>query len=414
MKVKRVLLVVGGILVAVILILLYSTEWLVSLGGRPEGARLDRARRSSQYADGRFRNRQEAPLTTASNREMFRRQFFGEEIREPLRPIPIVRPQLEAPAAMRATWLGWATVLVEIDGQRVLTDPVWSDRCSPSTLVGPKRFHEPPIPLDKLPHIDAVVISHDHYDHLDMPVIRALASRGTRFAVPLGVGAHLERWGVKPEQISDLDWNESVDVGGLRITATPSRHYSGRNPWRANQTLWASWVVKGPAHRFWFSGDSGWTDDFAKIGAEHGPFDLTIVKIGAYDETWESIHMDPEDSVRAHVALRGKVMLPVHWGTFNLGFHAWREPPDRVLKAGREAGISLVLPRPGEPVDLTKTVPPVEPWWLQSAHADSAVAAPRSFHARRDDSRNGEVRGHETRRVGHDRPQRSADDGALR
>lgn len=196
-----------------------------------------------------------------------------------------------------------------------------------------------------------------------MPTVRALAARGTRFAVPLGIGAHLERWGVATALITELDWNESVEVNGLHITATPSRHYSGRLPRYPNETLWASWVVKGPAHRF-FSGDTGWFDGFTKIGAEHGPFDLTLIKIGAYDPSWAGIHINPEEAVRAHVELRGKVMLPVHWDTFNLGFHAWREPPDRAVAAARNAGIALIVPRPGQAVDLTAPLPAIEAWWL--------------------------------------------------
>jgi L-ascorbate metabolism protein UlaG (beta-lactamase superfamily) len=265
-------------------------------------------------------------------------------------------------SGLRATWLGWSTVLVEIDGQRILTDPVWSERCSPSTLVGPKRFHAPPIALDALPHIDAVVISHDHYDHLDMPVARALSTRGTRFVVPLGIGAHLERWGVPPAQITELDWNESVDVGALHITATPSRHYSGRNPRHANETLWASWVVKGPAHTIYFSGDTGYSDAFKRIGKEHGPFDLTLIKIGAYDVTWPTIHLNPEEAVQAHVDLGGAVMLPIHWATFNLGFHAWREPPDRAVAAARKAGITIIVPRPGESTEPALS-PRIGAWW---------------------------------------------------
>ncbi|HEX8407579.1 MAG TPA: MBL fold metallo-hydrolase [Thermoanaerobaculia bacterium] len=361
---RRILLVLGGLFIATVLVLLRSTGWLVSLGGRPEGGRLQRVRRSPQYiAHNRFTNQQQAPLTTASNWEMMRRQFFGKEQREPVRPVPVMRPALAQAPGLRATWLGWATVLVEIDGHRVLTDPVWSERCSPSTLVGPKRFHAPPIALAELPPIDVVVISHDHYDHLDMPVVRALAAKGTPFAVPLGIGAHLERWGVPARQIVELDWNESADVAGLHVTATPSRHYSGRNPRYNNQTLWASWVVKGPAHRFYFSGDTGYFPGFKTIGQQHGPFDLTLIKIGAYDETWESIHLDPEDAVRAHVDLGGKVMLPVHWATFNLGFHAWREPPDRAVAAARKAGITLVVPRPGQTIDLDAGAPPIEEWW---------------------------------------------------
>jgi L-ascorbate metabolism protein UlaG (beta-lactamase superfamily) len=358
----RFFAVIVLLLLVVIAVLLRSTEWLVSLGGLPEGARLERVRRSPQYADGKFRNLEQDPKPRVSNREMLRRQFFGDEQREPLQTIPVVRPASAAPSGLTATWMGWATVLVEIDGKRVLTDPVWSDRCSPSTLVGPHRFHEPPIALGDLPHIDVVVISHDHYDHLDMPVVRALGARGTHFAVPLGVGAHLERWGVPARQIAELDWNESAQIAGLHLTATPSRHYSGRDPRHNNETLWATWVIRGATHRVFFSGDTGYIRDFKTIGNKHGPFDLTLIKIGAYDPTWEWIHMNPEDAVRAHADLRGRVMLPVHWATFNLGFHAWREPADRAVAAARKAGVALVMPRPGQRIDVAAP-PPIETWW---------------------------------------------------
>jgi L-ascorbate metabolism protein UlaG (beta-lactamase superfamily) len=250
---------------------------------------------------------------------------------------------------------------VEIDGRRVLTDPVWSERCSPSTLVGPKRFHVPPIVLEELPPIDAVVISHDHYDHLDMPAIEALALRGAHFFVPLGVGAHLERWKVPAGRIHELDWNDQAEIAGLAITATPSRHYSGRSLLDGNETLWASWVIAGPRHRVWFSGDSGYTEKFREIGARHGPFDLTLIKIGAYDRSWREIHMEPEAAVRTHQDVRGRVMLPVHWATFNLAIHEWSEPAERTVAAERRANAALVMPRPGELVDLNDP-PRVESW----------------------------------------------------
>src|SRR6185436_5192667 len=340
----RVALLLVLTVAAVAVVLLRSTEWLVSFGGRLSGDRLARARRSPQFAGGKFRNPQRSRIATGSMREMLRRQFFGHEQREPLAPVPVVhrtaRDYATPPASgLRATWIGWATVLVEIDGRVVLTDPIWSERCSPSTLVGPKRFHQPPIPLQELPRIDAVVISHDHYDHLDMATIRVLAGRGTPFVMPLGVGTHLERWGVASNQIHELDWNESVQLNGLSITATPARHYSGRNPRHNNETLWASWAVKGPRHRFFFSGDTGYSESFRAIGAEHGPFDLTLIKIGASDPTWSEIHMTPEEAVQTHLDLRGRMMLPVHWATFNLAFHAWREPADRAVAAAARAGV---------------------------------------------------------------------------
>jgi L-ascorbate metabolism protein UlaG (beta-lactamase superfamily) len=357
------------VLAAAAIVLLRSTRWLTSLGGRVTGARLDRARNSPEYREGQFRNAEPTRMLTGSYREMAWRQFFGREQREPAGPIPVVRrvrSDYSSPPAsgLRATWIGWASVLVEIDGRIVLTDPVWSDRCSPSTLVGPRRFHAPPIAIEELPHVDLVVISHDHYDHLDMLSVQALAARGTHFAVPLGVGAHLERWAVPPSQIHELDWNDTLQTNGLSVTATSARHYSGRNPMHGNETLWASWVIAGPRHRIFFSGDSGYSAAFAAIGAQHGPFDLTLIKIGASDPTWSEVHMSPEEAVQAHRDLRGVVMLPVHWGTFNLAFHAWRDPADRAVAAASRSGVPIVVPKPGEfvePSALRST--PLESWW---------------------------------------------------
>jgi len=353
---------------AVLLILLRSTEWLASLGGRVTGARLDRARHSPQYRDGKFRNAEPTRMATGSYREMARRQFFGREQREPVGEIPVVHrvkdDYAKPPASgLRATWIGWASVLVEIDGKIVMTDPVWSERCSPSTLVGPKRFHAPPIALDELPHVDLVVISHDHYDHLDMVTVKSLAARGTHFAVPIGIGAHLERWQIPAAQIHELDWNESFRLGDLTVTSTPARHYSGRNPLHGNETLWTSWVMKGPRHRVFFSGDSGYSSAFKRIGDEHGPFDLTLIKIGASDPTWTEIHMAPEEAVQTHRDLRGAVMLPVHWGTFNLAFHAWRDPADRALAAASKSGVRLVVPKPGEFVEPSTAAANPDRWW---------------------------------------------------
>jgi len=365
---RRILLVLLLLLAGTVVVLLASTEWLVSLGGRVTGARLSRAQRSPRWSNGKFRNAETSRMLKTSYREMFRHQFFGDEVRHPTSPVLVVtrtaRNYATPPASgLRATWIGWSSVLVEIDGHTVLTDPVWSKRCSPSTLVGPKRFHAPPIALGDLPHIDAVVISHDHYDHLDMPVIRTLAAKGTHFVIPLGIGAHLERWGVAADQIHELDWNESFAMKNLTFTATPARHYSGRNPRHGNETLWASWVVKGPRHRFFFSGDSGYTEQFKTIGAKHGPFDLTLIKIGASDPSWEDIHMSPEDAVRTHRDVRGKVMLPVHWATFNLAFHAWREPADRAVAAATREGVALVVPKPGAFVEPDNALPQLETWW---------------------------------------------------
>lgn len=364
---RSILLAVVMIVAVVVTILLRSTEWLASLGGRLTGARRERAQQSPQFANGKFRNPEPTRMSTASFLELMRRQFFGNEQREPGGPIPLSNRNARdyrtpPPSGLRVTWIGWSSVLIEIDGRRVLTDPVWSERCSPSTLVGPKRFHPPPIALAELPPIDAVIISHDHYDHLDMPTVRELAARGTHFAVPLGIGAHLERWRVPQSQIHDVDWNETVYLNGLSLTSTRARHYSGRNPLHGNETLWTSWVVKGPHHRFFFSGDTGYSKAFAAIGEQHGPFDLTLIKIGASDESWKEIHMTPEEAIATHHDVRGSVMIPVHWGTFNLAFHAWSEPVERALAAAEKSGARLYVPMPGELVEPA-ALSAQERWW---------------------------------------------------
>ena len=367
----RVLLGIFAVLVTIVVVMIGSTAWLDAFGAAPTGERLARIRRSPNYRDGAFRNPEATSLATGgSTWQTLRRWLAGHEQRVPPGPMPIVsltKANFARPPAsgLRATWLGHSTVLVEIDGARILFDPVWARRASPSSLIGPKRFHEPPLSLNELPSLDAIVASHDHYDHLDRGVVRALARSAAqsraRFVVPLGVGAHLERWGVAADRITELDWAESTTVGTLKLTATPARHFSGRGLSDRNHTLWASWSVAGPVHRVFHSGDTGPFPGFSSIGEAHGPFDLTFIKIGAYGETWPDIHLTPEQAVDANTKVRGKVLLPIHWGTFNLAFHAWDEPAERVVVA---AGTStqLVMPRPGESVEPA-TVRSIESWW---------------------------------------------------
>lgn len=359
-----------------------------AFGADASGERMERIRRSPNFADGEFRNPLGARTRPSGSTLEFAKLYFHKEARRrrsPAAPVPLHTTTLAdlatAPASgLRLTWMGHSSVLAEIDGRRVLFDPVWGRRCSPFAFVGPRRLHPVPLPLAALGPVDVVVISHDHYDHLDLPTIRALASTDSVFAVPLGVGAHLERWGVSESRLRELDWNESTEVDGLRLTATPARHFCGRGLRNRQQTLWASWAVEGPSgHRIYHSGDTGYFPGFKEIGAEYGPFDATMIQIGAYSEYWPDIHMTPAEGMDAHVDLQGGrpsgVMLPIHWATFNLALHPWEEPGEGTVTAAAEAGARIALPRPGEPFEPTAGCVPDAPWWRAVARTPVAGAA---------------------------------------
>lgn len=332
-------------------------------------ARQRRIESSANWKDGRFVNSLpgQVKITLAGAWDF----LTGGEYRVPEEyPALVARTAAEfagGPASgLRVTWLGHSTMLLEIDGQRLLLDPVWGERVSPFAFAGPARFHRPPLPRAELLklQIDAVVISHNHYDHLDEPTIRALAATPTRFLVPLGVGAHLEEWGIAANRITELDWWEATRVGELELIATPARHSSGRAVTMSDRdkSLWASWVFKGPQHRVYFSGDTAMFPGFKKIGAAYGPFDLTMLEVGAYNPQWTDVHMGPEQAVEAHQDLRGRLMLPIHWGTFELAPHVWTEPVERTLAAARDANVRVVTPRPGGSVEPARSILTAR-WW---------------------------------------------------
>lgn len=344
-----------------------------ALGGTATGARARRMRDSPQFRDGTFRNPQgpARPALPGRPGDLLRDMFAADRSRRrPARPIPVVRPapgtDPAPPAGVRVTWYGHASALVELEGHRILFDPMWSERCSPSQLIGPRRLHPVPVPLAGLPPLDAVVISHDHYDHLDMRTVVGLRrGQSAPFVVPLGVGAHLERWGVAPDRIVELDWGERTRVGGVELVATAAHHFSGRTL-AGNPTLWGSWVVAGARRRLFYSGDSGYFGGYADIGAAHGPFDAALIQVGAYSPHWPDIHLTPEQGVTAHQELRGGLFVPVHWGTFTLAFHAWSEPVELVVGQALRRGVPVAVPRPGQRVDVDRPST-VEYWWREVA-----------------------------------------------
>ena len=337
-----------------------------AMGARPTGARAARMAESAAWSNGRFHNQQlRFEPSSRSVAGSVKELIAGRQERHPVGEVPLVREPLTALAAgTHVTWLGHSTVLVQLDGAVVLLDPVWSDRCSPSQQVGPRRLHTVHVALRDLPPVDAVVISHDHYDHLDMDSVKELADLRpeTRFVVPLGVGAHLEKWGVATDRIDELDWHEDTKVAGVRLVATPAQHFSGRGLAR-DGTLWASWVLEGETSKVFYSGDTGYFIGFAQIGERYGPFDLALVQVGAYDDGWPTIHMTPEHGVESALDVGAPVMVPVHWATFNLAFHPWSEPIERVLVEAERRGVDVVVPRPGERLDVSDLPSAPDPWW---------------------------------------------------
>jgi len=340
-----------------------------SFGKKATGKRLERMQASPRWIDGGFQNLHPImPNLKAGAMPGIADFLCGGGRRTPPGPLPSVDPrpgwQRAPETGFRATWLGHSTLLIEIDGARVLTDPVWGDRASPISIAGPKRFQAVPVAVSALPPLDAIVISHDHYDHLDYPTIRELLPLETPFITSLGVGAHLEAWGVEKERIIELDWWETYRLPkqDLAITAAPSQHFSGRSVGGRNGTLWSSFVVTGPKHRFFFSGDTGLTGEYATIAGKLGPFDLTALEVGAFHPAWGDIHLGPAHALEAFDLLGGGTFLPVHWGTFNLAMHAWDEPPETLLELAARRGTRLVMPRLGDAVEPARAGA-VEPWW---------------------------------------------------
>lgn len=320
--------------------------------------------RSPQWRDGRFRNPQ--PLWNDTG-GMLGAMFRKDPNASPQALLSVVHPTradlaADTPSGLRATWLGHSTVYLQVDGTRILTDPVWGKRASPLSWAGPKRFYAPLIALDEVPVPQVVTISHDHYDHLDEGTLRRLKDWDTRFVVPLGVGARLMRWGVPAARITELDWWESVRVGELEVVLVPARHASGRGLGDKDKTLWGGFAFLGPRHRAYFSGDTGMFQGLAEIGQRLGPFDLTMIEAGAYNPAWPDWHLGPEQAVAAHRMVRGRVLLPIHWGLFNLAAHGWTEPVERVLAAAEPAGLTVALPRPGEGFELGGELPSRR-WW---------------------------------------------------
>lgn len=337
--------------------------------------RRERALASKQFRDGTFRNPSgAAPGLKGNPLPILGEFFFGGRSRRPDFALPVESPlsawRAPVSSGLRVTWLGHSTVLLEVDGLRVLTDPVFGERASPVSFAGPRRFHPVPATIEELPRLDAVLLSHDHHDHLCPSSVRALAKLRVPIVTSLGVGAHLEALGVDPSLITELDWWErhTMPGGELAFTAAPAQHFSGRGLLDRNTTLWSSWVLETKNRKLFFSGDTGLTDEFVTIGQKYGPFDVVMLEIGAWHPAWGDIHLGPKNALAAFEMLGGGTLLPVHWGTFDLALHAWDEPAETLLDLAAASRARVLTPLLGRPMEPAHVEAP-RAWWRREGDA---------------------------------------------
>lgn len=361
MKKKNVLLItVTGVIILAILI-----SCAAFLDRAPSVS--ERISKSPQYSNGEFRNPdQNIEFSIGTTLTSLWDFVFNKKNTKPKKNLPkqvvdLATFKIRNSNQLRVSWIGHSSLLINIDGLIILTDPVLEMSVS---FLGPSRYNgDAPVKAEELAEIDVVLISHDHYDHLNKFTIERIHHKASLFITPLGVGKYLKKWGVSSEKIIELDWWEETEIGNnLAVVCTPAQHFSGRGISDRNKTLWSSFVVESESHRIFFGGDSGYFDGFKEIGRKYGPFDMTFLECGAYNERWANIHMMPEETVQAHLDLKGDILHPIHWGTFDQALHPWNEPMNRLITAAESAGVRTATPIVGS-LTIYDTDIPSERWW---------------------------------------------------
>lgn len=360
-----IILIIGGVL----LVGLLFVNYYPAFGGKPSKEEQNTLNQSSNFSNGKFVNQIPTSMNTGFTTTLgILRDFMKKNPKSrPNSPLPTQTLDflfIEKDQQAKITWFGHSAFLLELDGKNLLFDPMFGRSPSPVPIFGGKRYSDDlPMNVEELPAIDAVFLSHDHYDHLDYGSIKKLKDKVNQFFVPLGVGKHLERWGVNPQKIKEHDWWNEFEFEGLTLACTPARHFSGRSLTDRNSTLWCSWVIIGKQSKVYFSGDSGYGPHFKEIGEIYGPFNYTLMECGQYDKRWSSIHMMPEETVQAHLDVNGDILIPVHWAAFTLALHDWTDPIERVKKAAKEKGAAISTPKIGERVMLGSAEYPTSTWW---------------------------------------------------
>jgi L-ascorbate metabolism protein UlaG (beta-lactamase superfamily) len=340
-----------------------------AFGARPSSDTLKMMQSTPNFTGKVFEN--QIPTTMDMNAKaiasMLRDFIKGNPRRTPESNVPVVPFQFGQPLGTnqaRVTWIGHSAFILEIEGKTLLVDPMFGSAPSPFPWFGNKRFSKTlPFDIDNMPEVDAIVFSHDHYDHLDYHSFKRLKNKARRFFVPLGVSGHLIRWGADPSKISEHSWYDEIDFEGLKLACAPARHFSGRSLFDRNATLWCSWAFIGRHNKIFYSGDSGYGPHFKEIGEKYGPFDLTLMECGQYDERWAAIHMLPEETVQAHLDVKGRTLIPVHWAAFTLSFHDWNDPVERAVKAAKSQGASIATPKIGESLTIAEDNYSSNTWW---------------------------------------------------
>lgn len=333
-----------------------------TFGAKPSGVSKTRIEQSPQYKDGIFVNTVATEVDTRQPGESMElaTYIFPAKDKNPTKPLPSEEFDNKNFKEQDFVWFGHSTLMFRLSNMNIVTDPVFH-RASPIPIGGKPFAMEVTPTIESLPNIDVVIISHDHYDHLDHLSIGKLATKVKLFLVPLGIRDHLLRWGVADENIIELDWYEKHDIADITFTLTPARHFSGRGITNRNSTLWGSWVVKNPNLSVFYSGDSGYFDGFKSIGEQFGPFDISFMENGAYNKQWAQIHMQPEESVQAAIDLKSKVFFPIHWGKFDLAKHKWQEPIERATQMANDNNMPIAAPLIGQVFRLESV--PFEEWW---------------------------------------------------
>lgn len=370
-KILKLIVKIFGVIVGLVLIItLAFMKISPQFGGKHTKEDIKRYEKSGHYEDGKFQNLIPTPMDMnfRNTISVIKDFIIGVPGKAPDFDLPIVQMDsiylVETKNIDRLIWFGHSAFLLQLDGKNILIDPMLGESPAPHPLIGTKRFNSKlPIDIEQLPKIDAIIISHDHYDHLDYESIKILKEKTDTFFVPLGVGVHLESWGIDKQDIKEHNWWDETEFYGIKLVFTPSRHFSGRGLRNNSSTLWGSWVIKGTAKNIFFSGDSGFGPHFKDIGETYGPFDFVMMECGQYNETWANIHMTPEETVLASIALKTEVMMPIHWGSFALALHTWDDPVLRVTKKAKELEQSIIIPKIGEEILLDKIDLSLNVWW---------------------------------------------------